>query len=108
MQRYHKLRAGASWMAEYGDPDKPEDWAFLQHYSPYHTVRAEVKYPPILFTTSTRDDRVHPGHARKMMARVQAQGHDVLYYENIKGGQGGAANNPQTADRTSKRLNSRP
>jgi len=97
MRRYHKLLAGASWMAEYGDPDNPEDWAFLQHYSPYHSVRAEVKYPPVLFTTSTRDDRVHPGHARKMMARMQAQGHDVLYYENIEGGHGGAANNPQAA-----------
>lgn len=97
MQRYHKLLAGASWMAEYGDPDKPEDWAFLQHYSPYHNVRAEVKYPPVLFTTSTRDDRVHPGHARKMMARMLEQGHDVLYYENIEGGHGGAANNPQAA-----------
>ena len=97
MQRYHKLLAGASWMAEYGDPDKPEDWAFLQRYSPYQNVSAEAKYPPVLFTTSTRDDRVHPGHARKMMARMQEQGHDVLYYENIEGGHGGAANNPQAA-----------
>jgi prolyl oligopeptidase len=97
MQRYHKLLAGASWMAEYGDPDNPEDWGWLQHYSPYHNVRADAKYPPLLFTTSTRDDRVHPGHARKMMARMQAQGHDVLYYENIEGGHGGAANNPQSA-----------
>lgn len=97
MQRYHKLLAGASWMAEYGDPDNPEDWGWLQHYSPYHNVRADAKYPPLLFTTSTRDDRVHPGHARKMMARMQAQGHDVLYYENIEGGHGGAANNPQAA-----------
>lgn len=97
MQRYHKLLAGASWMAEYGDPDNPDDWAWLQRYSPYHNVRADAKYPPLLFTTSTRDDRVHPGHARKMMARMQAQGHDVMYYENIEGGHGGAANNPQAA-----------
>ncbi len=97
MQRYHKLLAGASWMAEYGDPDNADDWAWLQRYSPYHNVRADAKYPPLLFTTSTRDDRVHPGHARKMMARMQAQGHDVLYYENIEGGHGGAANNPQAA-----------
>ena len=97
MKRYSHLLAGASWMAEYGDPDKPEDWAFLQRYSPYQNVRAEALYPPVLFTTSTRDDRVHPGHARKMMARMQEQGHDVLYYENIEGGHGGAANNEQAA-----------
>lgn len=97
MQRYHKLLAGASWMAEYGDPDKPEEWAFLRKYSPYQNVSQDVKYPPVLFTTSTRDDRVHPGHARKMMARMEAQGHDVTYYENIEGGHGGAANNAQSA-----------
>jgi prolyl oligopeptidase len=84
-------------MAEYGDPDVPADWAFLQKYSPYHNVRKDVDYPPVLFTTSTRDDRVHPGHARKMSARMLEQGHDVLYYENIEGGHGGAANNEQSA-----------
>ena len=97
MWRYHKLLAGASWMAEYGDPDMPAEWAFLQKFSPYHTVRADVDYPPVLFTTSTRDDRVHPGHARKMTARMLEQGHDVTYYENIEGGHGGAANNAQSA-----------
>lgn len=97
MQRYHKLLAGASWMAEYGDPDKPEEWAFLRKFSPYQNVSKDVKYPPVLFTTSTRDDRVHPGHARKMMALMEAQGHDVTYYENIEGGHGGAANNAQSA-----------
>jgi len=97
MKRYHKLLAGASWMAEYGDPDVPGDWAFLGKYSPYQNVRKDVSYPPVLFTTSTRDDRVHPGHARKMMARMQEQGHDVTYYENIEGGHGGAANNAQSA-----------
>ena len=97
MKRYSHLLAGASWMAEYGDPDVPADWAFLQKYSPYQNVKKDVDYPPILFTTSTRDDRVHPGHARKMMARMKGQGHDVLYYENIEGGHGGAANNEQAA-----------
>ena len=97
MKRYSHLLAGASWMAEYGDPDVPADWAFLQGFSPYQNVSAQAKYPPVLFTTSTRDDRVHPGHARKMMARMSEQGHDVLYYENIEGGHGGAANNEQAA-----------
>ena len=96
MKRYHKLLAGASWMAEYGNPDT-DDWNFLKAYSPYQNVRKDVRYPPVLFTTSTRDDRVHPGHARKMMARMQEQGHDVTYYENIEGGHGGAANNEQRA-----------
>ncbi len=97
MKRYHKLLAGASWMAEYGDPDKAEDWAAISKYSPYQNVKAGVKYPRTLFTSSTRDDRVHPGHARKMVARMLEQGHDVLYYENIEGGHGGAADNQQAA-----------
>ena len=97
MKRYNKLLAGASWMAEYGDPDKPEQWAYIKCYSPYHNVKKSVRYPRVLFTTSTRDDRVHPGHARKMVARMKEQGHDVLYYENIEGGHGGAANNKQAA-----------
>jgi len=96
MKRYNKLLAGASWMAEYGNPDT-DDWKFIQTFSPYQNVKKDVKYPPVLFTTSTRDDRVHPGHARKMMARMKEQGHDVRYYENIEGGHGGAANNEQTA-----------
>jgi prolyl oligopeptidase len=97
MQRYHTLLAGASWMAEYGDPDKKEEWAFIKTFSPYHNVKAEVDYPPVLFMTSTRDDRVHPGHARKMMARMKEQEHEVYYYENIEGGHGGAADNKQLA-----------
>lgn len=97
MRRYHTLLAGASWMGEYGDPDKPEEWAFIQGFSPYHLVKADGHYPRTLFTTSTRDDRVHPGHARKMVAKMKEQGHDVLYYENIEGGHGGAANNAQRA-----------
>ena len=98
MQRYHKLLAGASWMAEYGDPDKPDEWAYISKYSPYQNVRKAMKLPKVLFTTSTRDDRVHPGHARKMAARMAEQGHALLYYENIEGGHGGAADNEQRAD----------
>ena len=97
MRRYHTLLAGASWMAEYGDPDKPEEWAFIRTFSPYHLLKEGVNYPPVLFTTSTRDDRVHPGHARKMMAKMEAMGADVRYYENIEGGHGGAADNGQEA-----------
>jgi len=97
MQRYNKLLAGASWMAEYGNPDDPKQWEFIQGFSPYHNVKADKKYANVLFTTSTRDDRVHPGHARKMMAKMEDQGHSVLYYENIEGGHGGAANNRQSA-----------
>lgn len=97
MARFHKLLAGASWVAEYGDPDTPDDWAFISQYSPYQNVRSDATYPRALFTTSTRDDRVHPGHARKMVARMLEQGHDVLYYENTEGGHAGAANNAQSA-----------
>ena len=97
MKRYSKLLAGASWMAEYGDPDKPEEWAFIRTFSPYQNLKAGVKYPPVFFTTSTRDDRVHPGHARKMMAKMRDMGCDVRYYENIEGGHGGAADNKQAA-----------
>ena len=97
MRRYHRLLAGASWMAEYGNPDLPEEWAFISRYSPYQNVHAGAHYPEVLFTTSTRDDRVHPGHARKMAAKMLAQGHPVLYYENIEGGHGGAADNEQRA-----------
>ncbi|WP_432972892.1 prolyl oligopeptidase family serine peptidase [Dactylosporangium sp. CA-233914] len=97
MRRYHLLLAGASWMAEYGDPDDPEDWAYLSLFSPYQNVRDAVPYPPTLITTSTRDDRVHPGHARKMVALLREHGKDVTYYENIEGGHGGAADNAQLA-----------
>jgi prolyl oligopeptidase len=98
MKRYHLLLAGASWMAEYGNPDEPDDWAFISAYSPYQNVQAGMRLPTVLFTTSTRDDRVHPAHARKMAARMLQQGHSVLYYENIEGGHGGAADNGQMAD----------
>ena len=97
MRRYHRLLAGASWMGEYGDPDDPADWEFLRRWSPYHNLRREARYPRILFTTSTRDDRVHPGHARKMAARMEELGHDVLFFENTEGGHGGAADNAQAA-----------
>ncbi|WAL67426.1 prolyl oligopeptidase family serine peptidase [Amycolatopsis cynarae] len=97
MRRYHLLLAGASWMAEYGDPDDPIEWDFIRRYSPYQNVHSGGKYPPTLFMTSTRDDRVHPAHARKMVAKMLEQGHDVRYYENIEGGHGGAADNEQLA-----------
>ncbi len=97
MKRYHRLLAGASWMAEYGNPDVAAEWDVISRYSPYQNVKPGVKYPKVFFTTSTRDDRVHPGHARKMAARMLAQGHETLYYENIEGGHGGAADNVQRA-----------
>ena len=97
MKRYHRLLAGASWMGEYGDPDDPKQWEFIRTWSPYQNVKPGVKYPRTLFTSSTRDDRVHPGHARKMVARMKEQGHDLLYYENVEGGHAGAANNRQRA-----------
>lgn len=97
MQRYHKLLAGASWMSEYGNPDDPKDWAYLSKFSPLHVVKAGAPYPPMLYTTSTKDDRVHPGHARKMVAKLEGLGHKPLYYENIEGGHGGAADIKQRA-----------
>ncbi len=97
MKRYHRMLAGASWIAEYGNPDVPEEWAYIAPYSPYHNVRPDRRYPPVLYTSSTRDDRVHPGHARKMVALLQEQGHEVLYWENTEGGHGGAADNAQQA-----------
>jgi len=96
MQRYSHLLAGASWMAEYGNPDTA-DWDYIKTFSPYHLFDPAKAYPPTLFTTSTRDDRVHPGHARKMMAKMLDAGKDVRYYENIEGGHGGASNNAQSA-----------
>jgi prolyl oligopeptidase len=97
MKVYNKLLAGASWMAEFGNPDVAEEWEYIKDFSPYHNLDKEKSYPRVFFTTSTRDDRVHPGHARKMVAKMKGMGHDVLYYENIEGGHGGAANNNQTA-----------
>ncbi len=99
MYRYNQMLAGASWVGEYGDPSKSEEWAYIGKYSPYHKVKTDREYPKILFTTSTKDDRVHPGHARKMMALLKDLGYDVLLYENIEGGHAGAANNVQIAYR---------
>lgn len=97
MLRFHKLLAGASWVEEYGDPEIPAERATLEKYSPFHNVRATAKYPEAFFTTSTRDDRVHPGHARRMVAKLKQLGHPVLYYENIEGGHAGAATNESRA-----------
>lgn len=101
MQRYSQLLAGASWMGEYGNPEIAEDWAYIKTYSPYHNLDKTKQYPKAFFTTSTRDDRVHPGHARKMVAKMEAMGIDVLYYENMEGGHAGAADNKQTAELSS-------
>jgi prolyl oligopeptidase len=100
MLRYHKLLAGASWIAEYGDPDIPGEAAFLQSISPYHNLQPGKTYPEPFFVTSTKDDRVHPGHARKMAARLQAMGLPFLYYENTDGGHSAAANLEERARRT--------
>jgi len=99
MKRFTKLLSGPSWTAEYGDPERPEDWTYLSHYSPYQNLQKNRKYPPIFFYTSTRDDRVHPGHARKMAALMQAMGCDVTYYENTEGGHHGSVTNEQLATR---------
>jgi prolyl oligopeptidase len=97
MRRYTKLLAGASWIAEYGDPDKPEEWEWLQTYSAYHTAIPGQKYPPILIATTRRDDRVHPGHARKMAAKLQAMGYDAWLYEPAAGGHGYGKDNKERA-----------
>jgi prolyl oligopeptidase len=97
MKRYTKLTAGSSWVGEYGDPEKAEDWAFLEELSAYHHVEPSRRYPPILLTTSARDDRVHPSHARKMAAKLAAQGHRVYFHEPLEGGHAGATDNAQLA-----------
>ncbi|MGH6870762.1 MAG: prolyl oligopeptidase family serine peptidase [Rhizomicrobium sp.] len=98
MLRYTHIGAGASWIAEYGDPADPRARAWISKYSPYQNVKAGVKYPPVLFITATSDDRVTPVHARKMAAKMEAQGHDVLFYENTDGGHAAAANHKQAAE----------
>ena len=100
MIRYNKLLAGASWMGEYGNPDLPEDREFIEKYSPYQNLSEGQEYPKVLFYTSTLDDRVHPGHARKMAAKMADMDQDFYYYENIEGGHGGTANQEQLAMRT--------
>jgi prolyl oligopeptidase len=98
MLRYTKIGAGASWEGEYGDPKVPAERAAILAYSPYQNVRAGVDYPPVFFVTATSDDRVTPVHARKMAARMEAQGHNVLFYENTEGGHAAAANHAQAAE----------
>ena len=97
MRRYSRLLAGASWTAEYGDPDRPEDWAFLRHLSAYHVAEPGQPYPPILLATTRRDDRVHPGHARKMAAKLQAMGYAALFFEPAAGGHGYGKDNAEVA-----------
>jgi prolyl oligopeptidase len=84
-------------MSEYGNPDVPEEWAYIRTWSPYHMVRPDADYPEVFIWTTTRDDRVHPGHARKMAAKMLEQDHDVLYFENIEGGHGSGSTNEQRA-----------
>ncbi len=98
MIRYTHIGAGASWAAEYGDPARPADRAWIMKYSPYQNVSAKKRYPPVFFVTATSDDRVTPVHARKMAARMEAQGHDVLFYENTDGGHAAAADHKQAAE----------
>ena len=97
MMRYHTLLAGASWMGEYGNPDVPEERAYIAEYSPYQNLKADADYPEVFFYTSTKDDRVHPGHARKMAAKMTDMGKPVIYYENTEGGHSAAANLKQRA-----------
>ncbi len=97
MKRYNKLLAGASWMAEYGNPDIPEEWAFISKYSPYQNLHPDRNYPRPFIDTTTRDDRVHPGHARKMAAKMRSQGHEVYYFENTEGGHGAGVTPEQRA-----------
>ncbi|MFW7378666.1 MAG: prolyl oligopeptidase family serine peptidase [Oligoflexus sp.] len=99
MLRYHKLLAGASWVGEYGDPEDPVMAEVLRNYSPFHNLEAERTYPEVFFITSTKDDRVHPGHARKMAAKMLQLGHEIYYFENIEGGHSASADLQQRAER---------
>jgi prolyl oligopeptidase len=98
MIRYTGIGAGASWEAEYGDPAVPAERDVILRYSPYQNVKKSVAYPPVFFITATSDDRVTPVHARKMAARMEEQGHDVLFYENTDGGHAAAADHKQAAE----------
>ena len=102
MQRYNKLLAGASWEGEYGNPDKPEDWAFISRYSPYQRLRPNLPLPPVMFYSTARDDRVHPAHARKMAARMEDDGYPVEYFENIEGGHHGPIVSEELATRIAR------
>ena len=97
MRRYARLLAGASWISEYGDPAKPEDWAFIRTFSAYHLAESGRVYPPILIASSRSDDRVHPGHGRKMAAKLQAMGYDASYFEPATGGHGYGKDNEARA-----------
>lgn len=97
MKRYNKLLAGASWMGEYGNPDIPEEWECIKKYSPFQNLNENMNYPEVFFTTSTRDDRVHPGHARKMAAKMEDMGYKFYYFENTEGGHAGSSTNEQRA-----------
>ena len=97
MKRYNKLLAGASWMAEYGNPDDPKEWTYISKYSPYQNLSARKKYPKIFLMTSTRDDRVHPGHARKFAAKLEELKKPFYYYENTEGGHSAGVTNKQRA-----------
>lgn len=98
MHRYHKLLAGYSWIAEYGNPDDALDGAFIRNLSPYHKINdGETNYPMMFLNTSTKDDRVHPGHARKFAAKLEEYGFDYIYHENIDGGHAGASNLKEVA-----------
>jgi prolyl oligopeptidase len=98
MLAYTHIGAGASWEAEYGDPARPEERKAIEAYSPYQNVKKGVAMPPVFFVTATSDDRVTPVHARKMAARMEEQGHDVLFYENTDGGHAAAADHRQAAE----------
>lgn len=98
MKRFSKLLVGASWMSEYGNPDIPEEWEYIKKYSPYHNIDEYTKYPDIFFITSTKDDRVHPGHARKMAMKLNDMGYSYFYHEKIEGGHGIGSTNEQIAD----------
>ena len=99
MKRYSHLLAGASWIDEYGDPDKPEDWAFMSLYSPYQNLKRGVRYPAVFFYSSTKDDRVHPGHARKMAARLGEFGNRFYFHEYLEGGHSVGADHEEDAKR---------
>ena len=102
MRRYSKLLAGASWIGEYGDPDVPEQWEYISKYSPYQNLKPGMKLPPVMFYSTTRDDRVHPAHARKMMAKMKAMHYQVEYFENVEGGHHGPVVTAQLATRIAR------
>ncbi len=97
MKRFNHLLAGASWMGEYGDPDIPEQWAYISKYSAYQNLKSGVKYPRPFIATTTRDDRVHPGHARKFAARMEGLGDPIYFFENTEGGHGSGVTSEQQA-----------